>query len=1204
MDLPYSGESSRGYYQSSHTAQHHIQNIKVNSISVNINQFEELSTGTIEETQSDHGYLQLPEFINEKIESNHDYLKVNGSAKTHQRSIIGSDKLSDFPNGQHAGKGNESDDITKKDTTALNAVRVNEEIYSEVDDDAQTYFNQAHQGRQEHLDISKTLHTNNVANTDRFPKHVSKRFSLTSKQKWMLSSIMVGITVAMVVGIIIYISINKKSEKEQAETSVKLSTMEKTTSRSISRTEDMTSASSRDETSVSTSIIESSTVRITLSEVPSSKETTATLDNLPTTTAAYEPSSDGTSTTLTPSSVDIVCTDTVALINSGPAVITCYLNDTTTFTVMNVTYLKLGATDVQLLASIYDSYSITMFAMEEIVSISISNNIINLTVLNPSCTNEGTFAVITDINGLTIKGQGKLSVISKPNGDAILQLHPDQIAGLLNYRTWLRHSCITDVGYPPGEISIEMMKQDESEFTKLNVDLHTSNDVINNTACSITRTVTFGFVFTAAMDRATMRCSVTHDLFTEESFVYSNNDTVSLISIDFCKNQTDARSFHPHPTNCHGFVQCEEDVPYGIPCPSSRCYGVTETNGCKLCDQVICPADLTTTPVPDRITFGYSIDISCMDVSVLINSGAAVMICSLNDTATFTSMNVTYTKKGDPNVQQIAMIGSSNNIDMFAMQDSVIISIFNNIINVTMLNPSCENEGTFGIVTNINNETVEHKGTFTVQYLPEKPVLKLSADQVIDLGFYRHTSFHTCTGIIGNPTRELILEIVYANTTEYTEIPDSILKDLKRNKTTPQCQNYEQIQFWLLFSSEMQDSKIRCRPSGNVNNDTIAEEHLFLIPRDICACGDAGSYRGHPGSCHVQILCLAAGTIMYPWGRACLENQCRNSLSGLCSSDCSDSACNQDVPVDFCTTTTIPTTTPVPPKPSVEVSCNGSSIAINTGPVEVVCFFNETIYEYINITFTMHKDTVSSPVANIQAGGNVIMIDQNSNRVIEIDLNVIKIKTQTAYCDFGGTYGVTVNTGGIPGFDQGSLEILTKPDKPSIDQHLHIVEGDTIKYTCTGNVGNPPGYIEFLVRKHGEENFTVSSIVSTSSAVTPNDNCNNGQTFYHENEITSDWNRTFIKCRAINQRTITDNDDMNSYISDEEDIISIPADYCLSIETRKYHPRGCNYYVWCVSATQIYTQRCVETSCFSFDPLQPCVLCSNAPSPCNATSSN
>lgn len=111
-----------------------------------------------------------------------------------------------------------------------------------------------------------------------------------------------------------------------------------------------------------------------------------------------------------------------------------------------------------------------------------------------------------------------------------MQLHPDQIEGLENYRIFLLHSCIINVGYPPGDISIEMMKQDDTEFTTLNVDLHTSNDVINNTACSITRTVTFGFVFTAAMDRATMRCSVTHDLFTEESFVYSNNDTVSLIS--------------------------------------------------------------------------------------------------------------------------------------------------------------------------------------------------------------------------------------------------------------------------------------------------------------------------------------------------------------------------------------------------------------------------------------------------------------------------------------------------------------------------------------------------------------------------------------------------------------------------------------------------------------------------------------------------
>lgn len=93
--------------------------------------------------------------------------------------------------------------------------------------------------------------------------------------------------------------------------------------------------------------------------------------------------------------------------------ITCYLNDTATFTVMNVTYLKLGATDVQQLALIDESNTVTMFAMEGIVSIIMSNNIINITILDSSCTNEGTFAVVTNINGETIKDQGKFSVISK-----------------------------------------------------------------------------------------------------------------------------------------------------------------------------------------------------------------------------------------------------------------------------------------------------------------------------------------------------------------------------------------------------------------------------------------------------------------------------------------------------------------------------------------------------------------------------------------------------------------------------------------------------------------------------------------------------------------------------------------------------------------------------------------------------------------------
>ncbi|CAC5391890.1 unnamed protein product [Mytilus coruscus] len=671
------------------------------------------------------------------------------------------------------------------------------------------------------------------------------------------------------------------------------------------------------------------------------------------------------------------------------------------------------------------------------------------------------------------------------------------------------------------------------------------------------------------MDGARLRCRVSDSI---NDFTLS--EKLSLIPRNIC-NCGVSGSYRGHPNNCKVQVYCIADggiaYPTGIACTTNQCRNSITGVCTSDCSDTVCnetvPSDFCTTPAPSTTTPAPS----------------------------------SRKKKGDSEVQHIAIIDDSYNIVRLAMQDSVVISIFNYIINITILNPSCENEGIFGIVTNINSLSMEDQGTLTVQSLPGKPVLHLSADQVIDLGFYRDTSFHTCTGIIGNPTRELILEILYVNTTEYKEIPGSILQGLKRNKTTTHCQNYEQIEFWLLFSSEMQDSKIRCRPSGNVDNDTIAEEFLILILREICACGDAGSYRGHPGRCDVQVLCLTADMVMYPWGFACLEGQCRNSLTGTCSTDCSDAVCNEDVPADFCTTTTIPTTTAVAPKPSVEVSCNGSFIAVNTGPVEVVCYFNETIYKYINITFKMRNESIPRPVANIQDSGNVVMIDQTSNREIELDVNVIRIRTLMATCDFGGTYGVTVDTGGTPGYSKGILEILTKPSKPLIDKQLHTINGQNVKHTCTGNVGNPPGSIEFLVRKNAEDNFTVSSTAVTSSEVTPNDNCNNEQVFYHEQIVTSDWNMTTIKCRAVNQRTITEDDDINSYISDETDIVLIAADNCPPLgQVYIPHPRGCGYYVQCFNSIA-YGKQCAG-SCFNFNATQPvCVFCNNAPPPCNDT---
>ncbi|CAG2256278.1 TRPM2 [Mytilus edulis] len=66
---------------------------------------------------------------------------------------------------------------------------------------------------------------------------------------------------------------------------------------------------------------------------------------------------------------------------------------------------------------------------------------------------------------------------------------------------------------------------------------------------------------------------------------------------------------------------------------------------------------------------------------------------------------------------------------------------------------------------------------------------------------------------------------------------------------------------------------------------------------DICACGSSGSYRGHPGRCDSKVLCLEDKGRMFPRGIACSNGECRNSITGQCSSNCSAEVCQQEVPI-------------------------------------------------------------------------------------------------------------------------------------------------------------------------------------------------------------------------------------------------------------------------------------------------------------------
>jgi hypothetical protein len=124
----------------------------------------------------------------------------------------------------------------------------------------------------------------------------------------------------------------------------------------------------------------------------------------------------------------------------------------------------------------------------------------------------------------------------------------------------------------------------------------------------------------------------------------------------------------------------------------------------------------------------------------------------------------------------------------------------------------------------------------TISDSPGKPIIKLNADQVIDLEFddgvfYRGVRFHTCEGDVGNPPTQLIIEMMYGNQTIFQMVPEADIAFLQPMSTRNYCENKEKIKFGLRFSSQMNGGKVRCRVSGIYDNKTTSdEETMQLIP--------------------------------------------------------------------------------------------------------------------------------------------------------------------------------------------------------------------------------------------------------------------------------------------------------------------------------------------------------------------------------------
>ncbi|CAG2222203.1 unnamed protein product [Mytilus edulis] len=289
-------------------------------------------------------------------------------------------------------------------------------------------------------------------------------------------------------------------------------------------------------------------------------------------------------------SKDIACTDTSSLIFAGPVQIVCSVNKTI-FSSINITFQMAGSADDIPIADIQENRQIMYLNdAQNNVNISFELKYLTITVQNASCSNDGTFNVVLNVEGeVKQPSSGRITILTKPNGTPILQLDPDQIQGLATIRNDRLHSCNASVGKEAGELIVEILFKGADKFQTLIPEyMDTPKDTTTN--CMITRTLHFWVNFTAAMNNASIRCSVINSQFPTDPAIYSIPEQLFLIPYDFCNINYNGTHNYKHPTDCNRFVNCHGNVVYGKKCNTEQeCFN-PQIEVCDNCGNVdSCP---------------------------------------------------------------------------------------------------------------------------------------------------------------------------------------------------------------------------------------------------------------------------------------------------------------------------------------------------------------------------------------------------------------------------------------------------------------------------------------------------------------------------------------------------------------------------------------------------------------------------------------
>ncbi|XP_076098968.1 uncharacterized protein LOC143068637 [Mytilus galloprovincialis] len=597
------------------------------------------------------------------------------------------------------------------------------------------------------------------------------------------------------------------------------------------------------------------------------------------------------------------------------ATMMCTLNRTKEYVEIMIVKIKDGVS--MNISGISENGDITYFQDHLNIKIRvISSSVIFIDVLNTTCADEGDY-VLQISNGTTVTAMvtGSLQPISDPEKPTFF-LNPAVVVE--SGSVIEAHNCYGNVGYPPGELRIDILIDIPGEIDKQYYQIPDEvvtrlNDIRTNQNCHGFQNLTFIINVDGQQNNQTLRCRVENN-YQSNAISYTNGHVLRIIPKDICKcNNIQAGVRRGHPGRCDYYVECVNmTVPIGKQCQTNQCRNSSTGICSDDCSEIVCketvPADfcggvsiasinMTSTAIPSISS------IECTNTSIFLNTGPATILCFLNEIS-FNSITINKASQTEE-TKTIGFISSDGSVNMLPVEDlfNMTINFDGSTLTITLMVATCDSEGLYSVVLNTNDQIYTAHGNVTILRKPSNPNLEMNKDQVINLGYYRPGFEHVCSGDVGEPPGNLILEIQHTGSTSFEPLLDQFIKIIFTNIQREHCYNNTMtVVFGMLFSPEMINSKIRCRVANSAsleNNDIYADtEDLHLITEDICNCNtDDGAKRGHPTVCDVFVQCT---NFTVPQGLPCPYLSCRNSVTGECGTDCSVKICSEPVPKDFC----------------------------------------------------------------------------------------------------------------------------------------------------------------------------------------------------------------------------------------------------------------------------------------------------------------